>query len=230
MEISVREQEQLLELKKNFEEQDKIAQTYMEQGYNPMISIVMAGDHLSRKRADDLVEKGESVRDASVQIGSYSRFDWVVEQYYTGNISTAELAEWICELWRGADPDDTNPDYISVWEDCQEEFGEMLYDEKKFPLELLDESGLVTVYRGQLNTDDPVGLSWTLSKDIARKFAHGAALRTYQDGYLGTAKVYYGSILAYISGRNEEEVIIPPHYFENEEVSWEFVKADGKKG
>jgi len=206
-----------------FNEQMDLAATLMEQGANQITALVMAGDMLSRKRADALFAEGKTVEQASIMVGSYSRFDWVVDQYHMGHIGVEELSAWICELWRGADPDDTNPDFLVVWQQCNSYKGTTLFDEKPLP-----DGEEFTIYRGQENDSEMnIGLSWSLSKEIATKFAHGAATRSFQDGYLATAKVQRSHIIAYISGRNEEELIIDPICVKS--IEWEFIPVPKRK-
>jgi hypothetical protein len=198
-------------------EQMSLAATLVEQGADQITAIIMAGDMLSRRRADDRLTKGETVEQASIMVGSYSRFDWVVDQYHMGRIGVEDLSNWICELWCGADPNDTNPEFLVVWEQCHNYKGATLYDEKPLP-----DGEEFTIYRGQDDDSDwSIGLSWSLSKEVAIRFANGAAVRSFQDGYLATAKVDRNNIMAYISGRNEEELIIDPLWVKG--IEWEFI-------
>jgi hypothetical protein len=202
---------------KNVAAQAPIIDRLIKEGHSPVSAIIMAGDIQSRERADALFAEGKSVEQASIMVGSYSRFDWVVDQYHMGHIGVEELSDWICELWCGADPDDTNPDFLVVWEQCSNYKGTTLYDEKPLP-----DGEEFTIYRGQDNDVEwEIGLSWSLSKEIATKFANGAATRSFQDGYLATARVERSHIMAYISGRNEEELIIDPTCVKG--IDWEFV-------
>lgn len=208
--------EALERYREQFEEQGALAEKYMNEGYSPGIALVMAGDTLSQDRADAMVDKGATVRTASVQVGSFSRVDWVADQYFMGLIDVEELSAWIAELWRGADPDDENPAFLWMWRDCSEFVGDIIIDEKPLP-----EGDTLTIYRGQLTEYPPKGLSWSLSKEVAKKFAMGAAVRSFQDGFLATSTIDRKHIIAYISGRNEEELIIDPDCIST--VTWEEV-------
>lgn len=206
-----------------FTRQLEVAEKYMEQGYPNWTALIMAGDYLSRERAEKLLAEGESVWNASVMVGSYQRFDWVIEKYSDELITTEELAEHICSLWRGADPDDTNPYFLFPWEECRDVAGHMLSDSEKE----LPSGDYITIYRGQLsNNEEDIGLSWSLDKDIAKRFATGAAMRMLCDGWLATAKVPKSEVIAYITGRGEEEVIINPN--SPEDITWEEVSAAKK--
>jgi hypothetical protein len=204
-------------------EQMDLAATLMGQGKDQITAIIMAGDMLSQKRADALYEEGKGIQQASVMVGSYSRFEWVVTKYNEGHIGVEELSEWICELWRGSDPDDTYPPFLEVWQHCSNYKGTTLYDEKPLP-----DGEEFTIYRGQDDDSEwNIGLSWSLSKEVATRFANGAAMRSFQDGYLATAKVQRSHIIAYISGRNEEELIIDPICVKG--IEWEFVPVPKRK-
>lgn len=209
---------------KNIEAQAPIVERLLKEGYSPVSAIIMAGDIQSRERADILFAEGKSVEQASIMVGSYSRFDWVVEQYWLGHIGVEELSDWICDLWRGADPDDTNPDFLEVWKQCSDWNGDAaLFDEKPLP-----DDEEFTIYRGQSNKDERnLGISWSLSKEVATRFANGAAVRSFQDGYLATAKVQRSHIMAYITGRNEEELIIDPICVKD--ITWEFIPVPKRK-
>lgn len=199
----------LEEFAKEFEERSELAQKISEERGLPFTTaLIIAGDELSRERAEALVAEGKSILFASIGIGSYARFDWLVEQYYGGNLSPDEFFPVICQYWRAADPDDTNPFFLDVWEDAYSwnDFKTLTDEDKSLP----DESWL-TAYRGQMSDTDIMGVSWSLSKDIAEKFARGAALRiNVLGGSLITARVPRAAVIAYISGRNEEEIIVNP--------------------
>jgi hypothetical protein len=68
----------------------------------------------------------------------------------------------------------------------------------------------VEVFRGQC-ADKPTGLSWTLNKDIALKFASGEMDRYLRvNPVLLTAKINKSDIYAIKTGRGEKEVICSP--------------------
>lgn len=77
----------------------------------------------------------------------------------------------------------------------------------------------VTIYRGNLGEDEPVGIAWTLSRETAKFFAsHGMSLRGQFLGLYredGVPTVWKGKadtkdVLAYFDGRGEKEVVIDP--------------------
>jgi hypothetical protein len=62
----------------------------------------------------------------------------------------------------------------------------------------------LTIYRGYQPRKNKVGYSYTISKDKATWFAH----RFHKDGEVDTKKVNKGRVFAYLSRRNESEVLI----------------------
>ncbi|PGR83452.1 HD domain-containing protein [Bacillus cereus] len=67
---------------------------------------------------------------------------------------------------------------------------------------------VVTVYRGQSDksTHYTESISWTLSKEVAKRFAKG---RGY-DGEIYMGAVLVEDIMSYYNGRNEQEVLVLP--------------------
>jgi hypothetical protein len=93
-------------------------------------------------------------------------------------------------------------------------------------------SGDLVIYRGDLGDGDdlddwgnPIGLSWTLSIDVARKFAGRAALFSSDAGCKATvweARVKAEDILGCFTG--EQEIVVDPGdltgVLKIEELSW----------
>ncbi len=78
---------------------------------------------------------------------------------------------------------------------------------------MLDENGYLTVYRGHSSYLLRNTASWTLSKDFAFWFGKRIALLNKTDGYyIYTGKVMLKDILAYITDKNEEEIVVPSKY------------------
>lgn len=67
----------------------------------------------------------------------------------------------------------------------------------------LSEEGYITVYRGEgaRSTGIESAYSWTLSRDVARRFAHH-----FERGRVYKAKVHLNDAIDYIDERNEKEV------------------------
>lgn len=64
----------------------------------------------------------------------------------------------------------------------------------------------VTVYRGVQNKDHAKGFNWSLSKDVATRFATDIYYK--KEGFLCEAKVAKKDIIAYTDQRNEKEIIL----------------------
>lgn len=176
-------------------------------GLHPITAIIMAGDVESRDRADQMVKDGADPYKAAQMVGSFARFDWIVERFYAGELHPVRFLKKICELWRGSDPDDTNMVFLQVWKGAFSQNG------KKYLRDgiALPRNKTITVYRGQLPNDTKMGIAWSTNRLVALKFALGAGVRVPVDnGVILSGKVKRSDILAYITGRNEFEVIVDP--------------------
>ena len=167
-------------------------------------ALIMAGDIVSAERATRLLAEGTKPECALATVGSYARFGWAVE-----NRQSFDESFWvqnICELWSGSDPDDTNPEFLELFRLARTENVVILKDEpeKTFPGV---GSEFIWLYRGQ-RAEDPIGISWTTKRSIAKKFASGAAFRTKIDGVVYATQVRRVNCIAYITGRGEHEVIV----------------------
>lgn len=167
-------------------------------------ALIMAGDIVSAERATRLLAEGLKPECALATVGSYARFGWAVE-----NRQSFDESFWvqnICELWSGSDPDDTNPEFLELFRLARMQNCVILKDEpeKTFPGV---GSEFIWLYRGQ-RAEDPIGISWTTKRSIAKKFARGAAFRTKVEGVVYATQVRRVNCLAYITGRGEHEVIV----------------------
>jgi hypothetical protein len=111
-------------------------------------------------------------------------------------------------------------DFIQLFQRCGfiTDAGEDEWSEtKQLPKRLSAKT--ITIYRGNLGEDEPVGISWTLKKETAQFFAkmsmslRGQFLGLYRpDGVptVWSAKVDTKDILAYFDGRGEKEVVVDP--------------------
>lgn len=89
--------------------------------------------------------------------------------------------------------------------------------DKRFKRKLkTDSNGYVTIYRGQesKSTDIDNAYSWTLSYDVAIKFA---VRFNSLSGKIYKAKVHIDNIVDCIDDRNEEEILVLPESLENVE-------------
>lgn len=172
----------------------------------PYITVaVMAGDLLSMRNARRRIDAGEDPEKCMNLVGSFARFAFAVDLLDEGIISEDAFFSRICELWRGADPDDTDPRFLTLWRDAVERNdGVPLYDETPVP-----PTKWLTVYRGQ-RAQDKLGIAWTTDLEIARKFAGGASYRTRVEGVVLKGRVRSALVFAYITERGESEVIVDP--------------------
>lgn len=170
-------------------------------------SYIQAQDLAGMPRADEAMERGEPWYEAIGWLGSYARLEWLKQKMQDGTITEfAEVYERLPELWRGSDPDDTDPFWLKTWEAARTANGEMITDEGKSPE--VDEYGSVTLYRGD-TSPIPTGIAWSTNRDIALKFANTGGGRAQRaDGHLFEASVRIENVIAYITGRNEFECII----------------------
>jgi hypothetical protein len=118
------------------------------------------------------------------------------------------------------DLDDVRRLFAEVWMDTESAYGwrdevlEMLqWIARKSPVTDADLNltGEATIYRGTSGRGDETGISWTLSLDKARWFARRfAILDSTGLGRVYRATVQASDVLAYLTGRNEEEIIVDP--------------------
>ncbi|MDA8753836.1 hypothetical protein N9N24_05000, partial [Candidatus Marinimicrobia bacterium] len=92
-------------------------------------------------------------------------------------------------------------------------------EEQKVYDELPD---MVKVYRGvglkddeELETDDELGISWSISKEKGEWFSN----RFWNNGYLIEGEVKKEHIYGYLNGRQEQEVIVEPRFIENIKIT-----------
>jgi hypothetical protein len=174
-------------------------------------AIIMAGDFAGAERWEAEARSGKITYGEAISLtGSYARLDLAARLQEQGRIDLTWLLDKLPELWRGSDPDDTDPRFIHLWRLARTRKGKIVTDEGK----RLRAGDLIHVYRGQPK-DSPIGLSWTTDRKIALRFARGAWARTPN---VGPSTVYDAVVprtaaLAYLTGRGESEVIIDPAWF-----------------
>ena len=174
----------------------------------PLITaIVMAGDMRSAERMFDYMKHGKYEYAQAVHlVGSYSTLNFALRAHEEGYATMDAILDELPDLWRGSDPDDTDPRFLDLWRRAWERNGRRyLRDGAALP-----RPHNLIVYRGQ-DENDPMGIAWTLDIEIARKFARGAGMRV--SDYQGTVmigKVARRDVLAYLTKRGEQELIIDP--------------------
>lgn len=196
------------ELARHVERQSAIAAQLLEK--DPTLGVtayIIAGDIMSVERAEAMVKAGMSIEKASVFIGSYLRLKWLVGKFRAGKLNTAWLLKEFPREWSMSDPDDTDPAMAELWYmgwafNAQQP---LTYSKKLPPGETF------TIYRGQDKAGDRMGLSWTLDRKVAVRFAKGAALRQRnRAGVVVCAEVKRSDIYGYLTGRGESEIIADP--------------------
>ncbi len=175
--------------------------------------FIMAGDYRQGEDALACVRSGEwEPGRAVVLTGSYARVTVATTLVREGYLTEEFLlSEWP-ELWRGADPDDTDPANWDVWQRAYARNGRSMLTDEGSPLP--GKGNRIRVYRGQ-RPGDPVGCSWTTDERTARQFASGASFRTAVQGRVLRVVVPKNMVLAYLTGRGEYEVILDPR-----EMGW----------
>lgn len=184
---------------------------------NPITASIMAGDAVSVDWVYDDVKAGKiEAAHAPNLVGSYARCDFALRLRDEGLLSEADLLDNWPDYWRSGDPDDTDPRFLAVWKAARERNGRCVTDGRRLPA-----GKWLMAFRGQ-RRGDPIGLSWTLDREIAGKFATGAGVRVpLKDGGIKQSWVRRDAILAYVTGRGESELIVDPEYFKD--AQWEAI-------
>lgn len=181
-------------------------------------AVVIAGDILSAERATRLVQGGhKTLYQALKQVGSYSKLDWALD-----NLPRLELIKRLPNLWPYCDPDDTTAAAIMLWVDAWKRNQKRLIrdSEAKLPVK----NFIVEAWRGQ-RKGQPLGLSWTVKEKTARFFQRNGGLRSnVPDGVILRAEFNVVNIMAYLTRRNEGELIIHPRAFKD----LEFLDSKGQ--
>lgn len=173
---------------------------------NFISALVMAGDKLSEDRAFTLLEEGMEYDRAVNYVGSFYRMDFAYRAREAGHITFEKLFTDLPELWVGADPDDSDPRFIELWEQLFQSRGFTVTTDD-LPLPNLSS---FEVFRGQ-DPGVPWGVSWSLDRKVAEKFANGAGTRQHnRKGVVLKRTVLRSNITAYLTARHESEVIINP--------------------
>lgn len=194
-------QEVLNTLEASFKRQLELAAELRKKNPNLGITaLVIAGDMLTAENCTNQVKLGANPLDLLWRVGSYARFDWAYK-----HLDKADLLRLLAELWVSSDPNDTNLEYLNLWEEKRRMSGKIILDDKELPAQKV-----FLIYRGQARGSE-LGISWTLDKNIASKFSNSGGLRERISGGIQyKARIRREHILAYLTSRNEAEVIINP--------------------
>jgi hypothetical protein len=163
-------------------------------------AFIVAQDQLGAEQVERRIAAGLRPEVAVWLVGSYARWQFALK-----HCPRSWIHANIAELWRSSDPDDEDPASLSTWlEACAANGYRTITDGKPLP-----RRKLLTIYRGQL---DPAksGIAWTLDLEVAKQFARGASYRQPMPGSVLEARIQRDTILGYLTGRDEQEVIVDP--------------------
>jgi hypothetical protein len=174
----------------------------------PLTRIIMASDLAGLDRVRAEIASGELTPEKSlVQAGSYARIPHLLWLLDEGHITRQHALRLLPLEWPSSDPDDTDPRLLELWRDARHLKGDVVLDNPKKPLPA---GAWKWIYRGQM-PGDPIGFAWSLREEVAERFARGASLRVpVKGGVMIRALVARKTILAYLTDRNEDEVIVDP--------------------
>ncbi|MCU0506589.1 MAG: hypothetical protein MUE82_12640 [Chloroflexi bacterium] len=175
-----------------------------------LTAFIMAQDAMSADRATDMVRAGVPFDDALPFVGSYARIGWMLDMVRIGKADRGHVLDLLPDYWPGADPDDTDPRFLVAWTEAWVRNGRRTITDR--PGTALPAGRYLTIYRGQSGADG-AGIAWSLSEAVAKRFARGASVRVpggVPDPVVYTARVARRTVLAYLTGRGEDEVIVNP--------------------
>jgi hypothetical protein len=204
--------------------------------------IVAANDYAGMLRVETAIRNGTMSRDDwQVRVGSFARMEMAARLVaMTQDMSwhegwyVREIFANLCEIWRGADPSDTDPRFEDLFKRAKAHTTRIvpMWDVVQLPVPT-EIGERITVYRGepQLLVDATKtgvgGLSWTTDQPTAVKFATGASMRQpVTRGTVLRGKVRYEDVIAYITGRGEFELIVSP---ENVYLDGQAIVTQGAK-
>lgn len=146
----------------------------------------------------------------------------------------AYRAEALLEVVEGYDltPEQRGEVVRTAWLDTEnawqayEEWAEVFADEETRPHLMDDDERAslaamddpLTVYRGCVQDQNEEGFSWTLDVERARWFARRLGTARGGAGCVIVGKVAKADVVAFLTGRGEEEVVVDPQHVEVERV------------
>lgn len=177
--------------------------------------FVIATDMEHAERLLVQFEAGRIMAEDVVRLsGSFSRCEMAVTLVEQGLLSDEWLLPQWPELWRGADPDDTDPRFLDVWKRAvAANGGKYLRDGDRLPRQKGNayQQGYLTIYRGGVTTTAArEGIAWSHDRSVAEKFAAGMGTRAMVNGVLVKGMIRRDKVLGYLTGRNEYEVVVNP--------------------
>lgn len=195
----------LAEMKRRAERESEIGES-LGPSIPDITRFIMAGDIRQGQDALEQYKDGHvDLKRAFVLTGSYGRMPLLLALLDQRLINWDEASDLLVEWWSSSDPDDTDRRLIDLWYHAFRKRNRLVTDGDDLP-----PGRYLSVYRGQ-RFGDPLGCAWSLSRHVAETFAKGASFRTaIAHPQLIEARVARVLILAYITGRGEQEVIIDP--------------------
>lgn len=177
-------------------------------GLPAMTVGIIAGDRLSSPKATAMVDAGVPWTDAIVFLGSYEKMRWLLTMDARGIVTDRQLLDVLPGWWPASDPDDTDPALFRLWQRAWVLNGRRTIIDG----DALPPGRYLDIYRGQSETDR-LGMAWSLSEEVAARFARGASVRVpggIPNPVVWRGRIHRRMVLAYLTGRHESEVIIDP--------------------
>lgn len=182
----------------------------------PFHSWKMANEQHRVKEAefDRLVEGQKFVRAIWLLERPY-RLSKLLEWSHDASIPVRAVKDLIGDVWKDVEhPHQFDEDELvdlfrlAGWVDDHESNRTLMKDR------LRTAAGALTVYRGVGKEGNPKGMAWTLSRKTAEWFARRFGGKDV-DGWVYTARIPSFGILAYLTGRGEDEVVVDPSMLED---------------
>jgi hypothetical protein len=174
----------------------------------PLASALTVARHkVAAQDAIVLLQRGQTgLGEALTATGSYGRLDVLLAAHEQSLVPTDDVLDALVEHWVGSDPDDTDRRYLELWRQAWERNDRQpVTDGQPLP-----EGHVLTVYRGQ-DRQAPLGIAWSLHGGVAQRFAMGAGTgQRDRQGRIHVARVRREDVLAYLTRRDEAEVICDP--------------------
>lgn len=182
--------------------------------HHPLLIHVMFSEPLHRLANRQYVSKKEAVAKA-LAAGDYHRIMWLYERPYRLDALLAHR-----DAMLAADADAFWVTFSALWRDCEnvhESFNDWdglwrepdayraMTLEERSALKAMPET--ITVWRGGFDASIVEGLSWSVSRERAEWYAHRFANGNDRTPVLARAVIRRDDVRAYLTGRNEEEIV-----------------------
>jgi hypothetical protein len=124
---------------------------------------------------------------------------------------------------------------MDIWNACDATFddqvrllGPLLRNHATAPARRHDDKQPITVYRGA-ERGRIEGISWSRSRAVAERFAHGLRGDTGGERVIATARAPRGAVFMYINSCKEREVLLDPRQLLNRTIT-PFSAGTSKQG